>query len=256
MARPAAPGARPHGLSESAGVRPEPVLSVVMPVYNEQGAIRDVLVAWDDEIARLGVPYELRVYDDGSRDGTPAILDEVARERPRVTAVHQPNRGHGPTIRRGYEEARGEWVFQVDSDDEMSPASFPDVWGRRDADLVLGYRVGRESPRVRRIVTAVSRWTVRSLFGAGVRDVNTPYRLYRSELLARLLPLVPPDAFAPNVILPGLAIRAGARIVEVGVPHRGRRSGTAHLARLRLLAAAARSFIQTARVGFLGRRRG
>src|SRR5438128_21040 len=80
------------------------------------------------------------------------------------------------------------------SDDEMSAASFPDVWQRRDADLVLGYRVGRESPRVRRIVTAVSRWTVRCLFGAGVRDVNTPYRLYRHTLLTRLLPLVPPDA--------------------------------------------------------------
>jgi len=236
-------------------MRPDPVLSVVMPVYNEEGAIRDVLVAWDDEIARLRVPYELRVYDDGSRDGTPAILDEVARKRPAVIPVHHSNRGHGPTIRRGYEEARGEWVFQVDSDDEMRAASFPDVWQRRDADLVLGYRVGRESPRMRRIVTAVSRWTVRCLFGGGVRDVNTPYRLYRRALLARLLPLVPPDAFAPNVILTGLALRSGARIAEVPVPHLGRRSGTAHLARLRVLRAAARSFAQTARVGLLAWRR-
>ena len=178
------------------------------------------------------------------------------KPRPRLTVVHQPNRGHGPTIRRGYEEARGEWVFQVDSDDEMSAASFPDVWERRDADLVLGYRVGRDSPRVRRIITAVSRWTVRVLFGTGVRDVNTPYRLYRRSLLARLLPLLPPDAFAPNVILTGLALRSGARVVEVGVPHRGRRSGTASLARLRLLRAAARSFIQTARVATAGRSRG
>jgi len=227
--------------------RPEPVLSLVMPVYDEGEAIGDVLTAWDDEAARLGLAYELLVYDDGSRDGSPAIMDRVAAARPNVCVIRQTNRGHGPTILRGYHEARGDWVFQVDGDDEVSPEWFPHIWRNRDADLVLGYRVGRDATRLRKVVTALSRWTVLLLFRTRLRDVNTPYRLYRRSLLVRLLPFVPPDAFAPNVILTGLAGRAGARIVEIAVPHRRRRARTGQ-ARLRIAPAVARSFAQAARV--------
>src|SRR5213594_2830385 len=108
--------------------RPTPTLTVVMPAYNEAGAIREVVTGWDRQLAALGVPYEIRVYDDGSRVGTGDLLAGLARERPTLTAVRQPNRGHGPTILRGYREARGEWVFQTDSDGEMGPESFPLVW--------------------------------------------------------------------------------------------------------------------------------
>ena len=229
--------------------RPTPTLTVVMPAYNEAGAIREVVTGWDCQLAALGVPYEIRVYDDGSRDGTGDLLAALARERPALTAVRQPNRGHGPTILRGYREARGDWVFQTDSDGEMGPESFPLVWERRhEADLVLGYRAGRAAPPARRLVTAVARWTVRLCFGAGVRDANAPYRLYRRAALERLLAAVSPDAFAPNVILTGLACRAGLRIVEVPVPYRSRRTGASSIARLKLLRAAALSFLQTVRV--------
>jgi glycosyltransferase involved in cell wall biosynthesis len=212
-----------------------------------------VVAGWDTELAAVGVPCELRVYDDGSRDRTGELLEALARERPRVVAIRQPNRGHGPTILRGYHDARGEWIFQVDSDDEISAEFFPEVWKHRDADLVLGYRVGRESSLGRRLVTMMSYWTVRLFFGSGVRDVNTPFRLYRRSALARLLPQVPADAFAPNVILCGLALREGLRITEVPVPHRGRRSGASHIVRLRLWQAAATAFVQTVRVALRAR---
>ena len=134
------------------------VLSVVIPVFNEAGAVRRVVSTWDDELGRLAIPYEIRVYDDGSRDQTGALLAELARERPHVVALGHANRGHGPTILRGYHEAGGTWVFQVDGDDEMPAAAFPDLWARRDqADLVLGYRVGRSQSLARRIVSGVSR---------------------------------------------------------------------------------------------------
>jgi dolichol-phosphate mannosyltransferase len=231
-------------------------LSVVIPAYNEEGAIRSVVASWDDQLRGLGVEYEIRVYDDGSRDRTGALLEALAAERPRVVALRQANRGHGPTILRGYREARGAWVFQVDGDDEMPAGAFPDLWQRRDeADVVLGYRVERVSPPARRLITAVSRWTVRLLFGAGVRDVNTPYRLFRRDVLARLLADVPPDAFAPNVILAGLAVRRGLRVLELPVPHRGRRTGTSTIMRFAMWRAAATAFAQTVGVALRARRR-
>ena len=231
------------------------VLTLVMPAYNEEATIGDVVVGWDDAFGTLGVPCELRVYDDGSRDATGALLEQVARERPRVVAVRQANAGHGPTILRGYREARGEWVFQVDSDDEMRPEAFPALWARREgADLVLGYRTGRNAAVGRRVITGVAGFTVRLLFGRRVEDVNTPFRLYRRSALTRLLALVPVDAFAPNVILTGLALRTGLRVVEVPVPHYNRRAGTSSIVRLRLWRAAARSFAQTVGVAWRARR--
>ena len=234
--------------------RPHPTLSLVMPAYNEEGAIAGVVREWDEELQRLGVPYELRIYDDGSRDRTGEILDTVATAHPHACPIHQSNRGHGPTLVRGYTEAEGDWVLQVDSDGEMAAAAFPTLWAHREgADLVLGYRVGRSSPIVRQFITAVSRFTVRLLFGSGIRDVNCPYRLYRRAALDRLLPAVPPDAFAPNVILEGLAVRAGLRVVEVPVPHTKRRTGSSSIVRWKLWRAAFQSFAQTVRVAVRAR---
>lgn len=241
--------ASPQDRATDAGGAPAPLLSVVMPAYNEAGAIADVLRAWLRELAALGVSHELRVYDDGSRDGTGDIVAALAREQPALVAIRQENRGHGPTILRGYREARGEWIFQTDSDDEMGAEWLPAVWTARDgADLVLGYRDERQSPAGRRLISAVARLSVRVLFGGRLRDVNAPYRLHRRSALARLMPRVPPDAFAPNVIIAGLAVRDGLRIVEVPVPSRPRRSGESHIVRWKLWRAAMQSLAQTVRV--------
>jgi glycosyltransferase involved in cell wall biosynthesis len=223
-------------------------LSVVIPAYNEQDLIEEVLLEWVDVLSQLGVRWEIRVYDDGSRDRTATILEGVARRVPGVVPVRQSNRGHGPTILRGYAEARGEWVLQVDSDGEIPAIHLVELWRNREADLVLGVRVGRQAPIGRRIITGVSAAAVRLLFGRGIRDVNTPYRLYRRSSLKRLLLGLPPDLFAPNVVLSGRAVRAGMHVVQVPVPHRGRRAGTGHLGSLRAWKAAVRSLLQTWRV--------
>jgi hypothetical protein len=137
----------------------------------------------------------------------------------------------------------------------MRPDAFPALWHlRHDADLVLGYRTGRSAAVSRRVITWIAGFTVRLLFGRRVYDANTPFRLYRRTALAQILPMVPPDAFAPNVILTGLALRTGLRVVEVPVPHHNRRAGTSSIVRFRLWRAAARSFAQT--VGVAWRARG
>jgi dolichol-phosphate mannosyltransferase len=224
-----------------------PALTVVMPVYNEAAAIGDVVRAWAKELDRLGIDYELRVYDDGSRDNTATVLEELSHEVPRLLVTRHTNRGHGPTILRGYREARGEWVFQSDSDGEMEPDSFSLLWDRRaDYDFLFGIRGGREWTPPRWVMTRASRLAVRMLFGKGVLDVNTPYRLMRRERLAPLLAPLPDDLFAPNVILSGLAVRNHLRIYQTEVPHQGRRTGTASLAGVRkLIKPAMKSLRQT-----------
>jgi dolichol-phosphate mannosyltransferase len=224
-----------------------PALTVVMPVYNEAAAIGEVVRSWTTELDRLGIDYELRVYDDGSRDQTPVVLEQLSNELPRLLVTRHSNRGHGPTILRGYREARGEWVFQTDSDGEMEPVSFGRLWEKRaDYDFLFGIRAGRVWTPPRWVMTRASRLAVRLLFGGGVADVNTPYRLMRREALQPLLLSLPDDLFAPNVILSGLAVRRGLRIFEIDVPHQGRRTGKASLTGLRkLVKPATRSLRQT-----------
>lgn len=223
-----------------------PLLTVVVPVYQEEGAIPGVLAEWTRALAALSIDHRLRVYDDGSRDGTAALLDAAARADPRIEVVHQANRGHGPTILRGYREASSAWIFQVDGDGEMPADAFAVLWERREAyDLLVGDRRDRESAPLRRLVSASSRALVRIAFGRGPRDVNAPYRLWRAEALRPLLARIPDDAFAPNVLLSGLAARARLRIFETPVPHHGRRTGRGSLGARRLAAGVLRSARQT-----------
>jgi glycosyltransferase involved in cell wall biosynthesis len=224
-----------------------PALTLVMPVYNEAAAIGGVVRAWAAELDRLAIDYEMRVYDDGSRDETPVALEQLSNEIPRLLVTRHSNRGHGPTILRGYREARGEWVFQTDSDGEMEPDSFPRLWEKRgDYDFLLGIRGGRVWSPPRWVMTRGSRLAVRMLFGKGVADVNTPYRLMRRARLAELMATLPDDLFAPNVILSGLAVRRGLRVFEIEVPHQGRRTGKASLSGVRkLVKPATRSLRQT-----------
>ena len=223
-----------------------PELSIVMPVYNEAKVVGHVVSTWADEMARLEIDYEFLIYDADSSDGTLDILHEFAEAWPQVHVIVCPRLLHGPSIHRGYSEVQGDWVFQMDSDNEMGPEAFQALWEQRDShDFLLGYREGRESPLARRIVTGVSRGAVRLLFGAGVLDVNSPYRLIRRTELRKLLALIPEDTVAPNVILCGLAARRRLRLYECGVRHHSRRVGTAPLTKLNLWKVSATALAQT-----------
>ena len=237
----------PRGaLNRRPGDHTQPELSIVMPVYNEAAVIAEVVTAWLHELERLGIDCEFLAYDDGSRDETLRILERLAERQPGLVVTSQANSGHGPTILRGYREARGEWVFQVDSDDEMGPEHFAGLWEQRqDYDLLVGRRHHRDSPLARRLITFLSRATVWTLFGRAVTDVNAPYRLMRRSCLAALLSTIPAETFAPNVIISGLAARQGLRVREVSVPHRGRRTGTVSIVKWGLWKSAVRAFGQT-----------
>src|SRR4030042_3409097 len=181
-------------------------LALVMPVDNEQDCIVEVIRSWRDMIFSLGIDFRIIVLNDWSGEWAGERLRSFNGE-PRIEIVEKTNSGHGPTILMGYIRAvtLADWVFQCDSDDEMSAVHFPSLWNSRDRyDAVFGYREGRIQGVGRRMISVVSRITVRILFGSGVYDVNTPYRLMRSEILESILERIPGNTFAPNVIISGV----------------------------------------------------
>lgn len=233
---------------------PVPQLSVVMPVYNEEQGIAVVVAAWTRMLDRLGISYEFLLYNDGSKDGTGARLDELAARYPGVRAIHQTNRGHGPTILRGYQDARGEWVFQTDSDDEIPADAFEKVWQAREGkQAVFGIRTGRPSSAGRRLLTAGAALAVRLMFGRGPRDTNVPYRLVRRDVLAQMIARIPGDTFAPNVIMSGLAARDRLAFAEVPVPAVARQLGQTTIIGLKTLKVGGRAARQTLGVAFRDR---
>lgn len=222
-------------------------LAIVIPVYNEEDCVVEVIREWLAMLDRSGLTGQVRVYDDGSRDGTAQRLDTL-RHEPRVRIERHGNCGHGPTILRGYREAVEDctWVFQCDSDGEISADYFLQLWSRRDeADLITVVRRDRHQELGRRVISAVSRLVVRILFGGRVKDVNAPYRLMRSAWLAPLLPALPADTFAPNVLISGAGSLGQTRVASVPVECRPRAAGQSSIIGLRAVKAAARSLAQT-----------
>lgn len=199
-----------------------PVLAIVIPVYNEQGSLETLIRDWEKEFDATGIPYTIILIDDGSKDNSLALLKAMQQNDPKLEVHTQPNAGHGPAILNGYRLAiRAEWVFQIDSDHQLDTAAFGTLWANRDQfDLGIAERKEKNASAARKYVSRISTLFVRLLAGAGVRDVNSPYRLMRAELLERALEKVPSNSFAPNVLLTSWFIRQKRRIFTTIAAHR------------------------------------
>ena len=222
-------------------------LIVVMPAYNEEGAIAQVLTHWAETLSALDVNYLIVVYNDGSNDGTLSCLNYIAQQNPRITIVDKLNSGHGPTILKGYcDHIESPWIFQIDSDGELGPSQFGLLWEKRDEyEFLIGKRIQRRSSRLRKMLTWASRCIVWLCYGQAVFDVNCPYRLFRPAFFGEYLQQIPKNTFAPNLIISGIASHLRLRIFQANVVHTERMTGEVSIRKWKLLKAALISSIQT-----------
>jgi len=221
-------------------------LSVVMPVYNEEGAIALAIDDVQRHVLSRVPGAELVVVNDGSRDRTGALLDEAAAGDPRLRVVHQANSGHGGAVMAGLAAARGEYVLLIDSDRQIPLDRFPDAWtaiqGGRDA--VFGVRRRRYDPALRLYLTGVIRWAIRMMFGVRLEDANVPYKLVRRSIWDAARPDIPDGTLAPSLFLAIVARLRGHDILELDVAHKERDTGEVSIRRLKLLKFCARGFSQ------------
>jgi len=196
-------------------------LSVVVPVYNEEAGLEDLVLELERELVGFGVPLEVIMIDDRSTDESPRILDRLAEDREWLRVHHaERNSGHGPSVIRGLELARGEWIFQIDSDQQFLASEFTDLWREREAtDLVLGYRADRHDPLHRLLLSRAVRLAVSALALRSLRDPNVPFRLYRRALWEDLRQFMGQETLAPSIFITLGAVRRGWRIVEIPVTH-------------------------------------
>jgi glycosyltransferase involved in cell wall biosynthesis len=181
------------------------LLYVVMPIYNEQESIGEVVREWKACLDRLAPDHRILILNDGSKDNTAAVLADIAAATPGVEVVNKPNSGHGRTCIHGYREAitRGaKWIFQIDSDGQCDPQYFEAVWNQRHQYAsVFGKRVDRDDGLARKVISLFCRAATHIATGVPVRDPNVPYRLMRADVLARAIADFPQDFGLSNILV-------------------------------------------------------
>ncbi|GAB1402021.1 glycosyltransferase family 2 protein [Elusimicrobiota bacterium] len=231
-------------------------LAVVMPVYNEEGAISNVISKWISMLDTLNIDYNIFAYNDGSKDNTAFILKELSEKYSKLTVVNKENTGHGDTIRKAYIDTAQKytWIFQIDSDDEMSPEGFKNLWQQKNNfDFLIGIRERTGQPLIRQVISAVSRITVKIFYGfSGPFDVNCPYRLMKSERFLKLFYKIPEKTFAPNVIISGYVAKEKIKFYQTEMDYKQRQTGIVSIRKLKLLKVSVISFIQTIKFRFKG----
>jgi glycosyltransferase involved in cell wall biosynthesis len=204
-----------------------PSLSVFFPAYNDSGTIASLVISAVQTAATLTPDYEVLVINDGSRDDTPRILDELARVYPdHVRIVHHPqNRGYGGALRSGFAHATKDLVFYTDGDAQYDPAEMTLLWARLtdEVDWVNGWKISRSDPLHRIVIGRIYHHTVKLLFGLRVRDVDCDFRLMRR----RIFDVVQLEKSSGVICLEMMKKfqDAGFRVAEVPVHHYHRAHG-------------------------------
>ena len=224
-------------------------LALIMPVYNEEEAIKNVIEIWIDELNKYDIDYNIIVYNDGSKDKTFENLNNLVKSYQQLVVIDKINSGHGPTVLQGYKEQcdKYNWIFQIDSDNEMGNEGFKHLWEKRaNYDFLIGTRDNRIQPLARKIISLTSRLTIRLFYGKnGPYDVNSPYRLMRTDKFKNLYNIIPEDTFAPNVIISGFVANKHINFYEYPVECKLRQTGEVSIKNFKLFKAAVKSFMQT-----------
>jgi dolichyl-phosphate beta-glucosyltransferase len=216
---------------------PQPYLSVVIPAYNEEDRIAssvnsliEYLDLWSVEITGSGVArsWELIVVSDGSTDSTTSIVDEISDSNERVRLIDAPHGGKGAAVRRGMDEALGEWRFLCDADLSMPADNLghffegADNSGQPMFDVAIGSREAEGSrrfnePRSRHIKGRLFNFAVKLLALRGIEDTQCGFKLFSAEAATKLFRHQSLDGWAFDVELLVMAKNAGFSVGEVPI---------------------------------------
>lgn len=204
-------------------------LFIIIPAYNEEENIKNVISDWYPIVERIGGGSKLVIIDDGSKDSTYSIMKDFSGEFEAFVPITKPNSGHGATILYGYKyaiEEGADYIFQTDSDGQTIPDEFWSFWKRRkNYDMVIGHRKGRQDGFSRVFVTKTLKLVLKVCFRVNVTDANTPFRLMKASILKEQIKLIPKDYNLSNVIISVIYAKKKLPVKYLPVTFRPRQGG-------------------------------
>jgi glycosyltransferase involved in cell wall biosynthesis len=180
-------------------------LYVVMPAYNEQDNIEEVVSSWYTVLEGKSPESRLVVADSGSTDNTHAILEKMKETYPQVEVLSDTGKFHGPKVIALYSYAiknGADYIFQTDSDGQTLPEEFDAFWQLRNGYKgIFGHRVVRGDGKSRAFVEKVVCFLIKCYFHVKVPDANAPFRLMDAKTVAKYLPRLDKDYNLPNIMM-------------------------------------------------------
>lgn len=213
-------------------------LSVIFPAFNEEANIRYTVEAARLVLPKLAQTWEIILVNDGSRDATTPICDELAAQYPEVRAIHHvENRGYGAALKSGILAARLDYIFFTDSDGQFDLQELENLidWASQ-YEIVTGYRAKRQDPPHRLINAWGWRTLVRMVLGVKVRDIDCAFKIFQRSVFDRVQ--IRSVGAMVNTEILAQANSFGMRIHEVKVTHYPRRAGKPSGANLKVIAKA------------------
>jgi len=225
------------------------VISVVVPLLDEEHSLAALYHQLSAVLDPRDEPWEVVFVDDGSTDGSLAVLTRLHDASTNVVVVHlRRNFGKAAALQAGFLEARGDVVVTLDADLQDDPAEIPRLLAKLDEgfDLVSGWKARRNDPWTRRILSRIFNWATAVVSGVRLHDVNCGLKAYRAEVLRGMRLYGELHRFIPI-----LASYRGFRVAEIAVNHRPREHGKSRYGVSRYL----RGFFDLLSVTFMGRYR-
>jgi undecaprenyl-phosphate 4-deoxy-4-formamido-L-arabinose transferase len=215
--------AEPNPVDEAApraAPAPLPEVSLVVPVFNEEATLEEVCRRATATLEELGKPFEVIVVDDGSRDGTWAIIEGLVAADPRVRGVRfKRNFGQHPAMHAGLVRARGDIVVTMDADLQNVPEDLPRLIAAVEGgvDVASGRRMGREDSWGRTLPSKMVNGMLRSFTGVDVDDFGCAFNAYSRSAIEPVIGVIGKQKFTKALVL-----SAGASVVEVDLTHQAR----------------------------------
>ena len=208
-----------------ANVRPShPVISVVIPLYNEEESVPHLHEALTDALTSYGAPYEVVIVDDGSKDRSFALLSELAQQDPHLTVIQlRRNFGQTAAFSAGFDYARGDVIITMDADLQNDPHDIPLLMEKIDEgyDIVSGWRKDRQDRFLdRRLPSVIANRLISNVTDVRLHDYGCSLKAYRSDVLQHVHLYGELHRF-----IPALASQVGGTVTEVPVSHYARKYG-------------------------------